>query len=89
MPARAYARAENAAEVLRSRMIALLRRPWIRAGLVLLLSAELSFAGNLLYEHRDHLLQGATTVGSLLGVPPAEVCTTPAEDPSNPSRIYR
>lgn len=77
MSARAFARAESAAQHLHGRLLAVLRRPWIRAGLALLLSAELSFAGGLLYDHRDHFLQEVSAVGSFLGDSP-DICITPA-----------
>ena len=88
MPARAVARAGSMAENLREKMIVLLRRPWFRAVAVVLLTVELSFAGNLLYEHRVHLREaGDTVVAYLRGEPPlaSQVCTVK----SVPKSAYR
>ena len=78
MPARAVAHAGNMAEELRNKMIALLRRPWIRAFALVLLTVELSFAGNLLYEHRVHLREAGDIVVAFLRGEPilvSQVCT--------------
>jgi hypothetical protein len=77
MPARAAARAGVMAENLRTRMIAVMRRPWFRAGAVLVLTAELAFAGNLFYEHRVHLREAKAELVVLLRDGPqniADIC---------------
>lgn len=80
MPARAVAHAGAAAERLRSRLLELLRRPWVRVIAVLLLTIELAFAGNLFYSHKDHLREElAAVTGLVFGREVQEaICTTPA-----------
>lgn len=80
MPARAVAHAGAKAERLRCVLLALLRRPWVRAIAVSLLTVELAVAGNLVYSHKDHLRQElAAFTGIVFGQKVQDaICTTAA-----------
>ena len=52
------------------RFTMLLRKPWARAIVIVLLGTELAVGGDLLYRHRDHIQEELTSAAVFVGLRP-------------------